>query len=337
MKALKILGIILGLLALILVGLSMIAPKELKVERSVSIKAPTVPVFSYLKNLKKRSLWSPWEVKDPNIKVTLEGTDGMAGAISSWESEIVGVGSQELIGVKENERVDTKLRFVEPYSSEADSYMILEPDGDANKVIWGFTSELGFPFNVIMMLTNGAGSIGKDFDSGLSKLKELVEAEMENAYGGYAINKIDMPELHYVGVKEKIDFDEVASFYAKNFPKAFAAVQAKKVAMNGMPSGVIYSFDDTTKEIDLMAAIPVKTAVDLGKNFVSIKLPAGKALKTDYYGAYKGSDAAHISLNQYLADSGLVQKYPIIEEYVTDPSVEADTSKWLTKITYPLK
>ena len=39
-------------------------------------------------------------------------------------------------------------------------------------------------------------------------------------------------------------------------------------------------------------------------------------------------------MNDYLQQKKMTSSLPVIEEYVTDPTVEKDTAKWLTKIIY---
>ncbi len=58
------------------------------------------------------------------------------------------------------------------------------------------------------------------------------------------------------------------------------------------------------------------------------------AYTIDYPGAYEGLKYAHQSLNKYFQTNGLRLKPPVIEEYITDPMAEPDTTKWLTKIYY---
>lgn len=43
-----------------------------------------------------------------------------------------------------------------------------------------------------------------------------------------------------------------------------------------------------------------------------------------------------MAMGKYLSEKGLTQQL-VVEEYVTDPVAEKDTSKWLTNIYYVLK
>ena len=95
---------------------------ENNLSRSVNIDAPPAVVFPYLKSLKQTDRWSPWSKRDPNIVNTYEGTDGEVGSINSWVgNDEVGVGSQEVTKIVDNELVETKLKFIKPFESEANA------------------------------------------------------------------------------------------------------------------------------------------------------------------------------------------------------------------------
>ncbi len=54
----------------------------------------------------------------------------------------------------------------------------------------------------------------------------------------------------------------------------------------------------------------------------------------DYYGAYDKIGEAHMAMDDCMADMKMRSVPPVIEEYVTDPASESDTSRWLTKVIY---
>ncbi|MEK6616323.1 MAG: hypothetical protein AABZ32_09465, partial [Bacteroidota bacterium] len=56
-----------------------------------------------------------------------------------------------------------------------------------------------------------------------------------------------------------------------------------------------------------------------------------------YMGGYNGIGEAHTAMDDYMNEKGCMHIMPIAEEYVTDPDKEADSTKWLTNIYYPVK
>ena len=76
----------------------MFGPEEIKVERSVSIKKPTILVKSILGDFKYfHDEWSTWTEKDSAIKTTYKGNLGEVGHFYSWQgNKEVGSGEMKL-------------------------------------------------------------------------------------------------------------------------------------------------------------------------------------------------------------------------------------------------
>src|SRR3954464_14354106 len=105
---LTILLALIGIIVLLLI-LGLFLKKEFHIERSTVIKKSKPDVFNYLKILKNGEHYNKWVMMDPNMKKIVTGTDGTVGFIYAWESsgKNAGVGAQEIIKLKENERIDS--------------------------------------------------------------------------------------------------------------------------------------------------------------------------------------------------------------------------------------
>jgi hypothetical protein len=177
MKALKYIGFaILGLIALILLVAAFV-PKDMQYEKSIVINAPIDSVWLQVNSLSAMDKWNPWNAKDPNMKKSISGTDGAVGATSSWQSDVddVGTGSQTIAKIEAPTSFQTKLKFLEPFESEADAYVILAPENGGTKATWGFKSVMPYPFNISTLFMNMESSMGPDWTTGLNKLKTLSE------------------------------------------------------------------------------------------------------------------------------------------------------------------
>lgn len=175
MKILKVVGIIFLVIVLAVVVLGIIAPKEGHVERSVMIKADKQVVLDYAKSFKVAKDWSPWMEKDPNVKITLKGTDGAVGSTYEWEgNEEVGSGKQEIKAVTDSS-VAIDLNFLKPFESHADTYFKVTAVGDSTQLRWGFDTEYSFVPSIFVMFMNMDEMLGKDFDLGLSRIKANTE------------------------------------------------------------------------------------------------------------------------------------------------------------------
>lgn len=176
--------VLLGLVALVilvvgaLVLLVFAVDTNFKVEREIEIAKPRAEVFSYVKQQKNQNEWGTWIKKDPNIELSYSGTDGEEGFVSKWVSkhEEVGTGEQEIKKIVEGERIDSELRFKEPFESKADAYMTTEDSGaDKTKVKWGFEGSMPRPMNLMLLFIDMDKEVGKDFDEGLKNLKGILE------------------------------------------------------------------------------------------------------------------------------------------------------------------
>lgn len=159
-----------------IVILALIAPKTYNVSRSVEITRKKDEVFEYLKSLKKMDEWSPWAKKDPNMEKRFSGTDGEVGAVSYWKgNKDVGEGEQEIVRIIDGERIDSELRFLKPWKSTSDCYCQVADNNGKTLVTWGFSGKNKFPMSIMMLFMSMDKMVGKDFEMGLSNLKEILE------------------------------------------------------------------------------------------------------------------------------------------------------------------
>lgn len=171
-----ILYILIGLVILIGI-LGMIAPKTLSLERSIDVNVPQKKAYDALKSLKIQNQWSVWGQKDPNQKNEYHGTDGEVGAIHHWAgNKEVGEGEQEIKELHPHELIKTELRFLKPFKATNDAWFkIEEKDANSSQVTWGFSGDMKFPMNVMMLFMNMEKTLGKDFETGLANFKAYVE------------------------------------------------------------------------------------------------------------------------------------------------------------------
>lgn len=195
--------LLLTLISLVILALvaAAILPKDFKTEQSITINKPKAEVFAYLKMMENGQKWEPWSKMDPNMTTELKGVDGTVGAVISWSgNREVGVGEQEILAITENEKIDFELRFQKPMQATNQAYLITEDAGqDQTKVTWGMTGRTPFPFNLICNLMHG--KINKDFASGLSNLKAILESPIEELKAEEAAQVEGEPEVKAEEVK----------------------------------------------------------------------------------------------------------------------------------------
>jgi uncharacterized protein YndB with AHSA1/START domain len=178
MKILKITGLILllAIVGLLLYGL--FVPNEYSVEEKITINRPLEEVYDYTKYLKNQDQYSKWILMDPDMEHYYEGEDGTVGFVSGWKSENpdVGHGEQEILAIKEMERIDYELRFFEPFEGKDKAYLTFNSKGpNQTEVSWGFEGKMNYPMNLMIPLMNMEEMISGDFKVGLENLKNLLE------------------------------------------------------------------------------------------------------------------------------------------------------------------
>jgi hypothetical protein len=178
MKILK--GVIIVLSSLIILWLIIAAfvSGKCQYEKSISINAPAEKVWQYTNSLKAMDTWNPKNDKDPGMKRDWSGTTGQPGEKMCWTSSknTAVKGCQEITDLDSaNKRIDTSIKFEPPYESSATSYVTVISQGSGSKVTWGFTSEIPYPFTIMKIFMDMESSVGKDYQKGLSTLKEIAE------------------------------------------------------------------------------------------------------------------------------------------------------------------
>ena len=335
MKVLKFfLFFVLGLTALIAAA-AFFARTDYHIERSIEIDAPLDTVYAQVRFFKNFERWSPWHGIDLSQKTIISTNDGEVGATYTWEGNSdVGAGSQTIRYVAPDS-IHIELKRTEPWESTSPTYFKLMPvDSNKTRVTWAFEMHIGRPWNAGAMLTDVNARVGKDWERGLGKLKTLCEHIMRPKYLGYVVTPLELPAQDYIGFRQMVDTADILRFFADSLPKALEAAKATKGDSLGVPSGLFWAWAEG--KTDVAAAFPLQIAKNEkpanGASLLSVS--GGKAVSIDYLGPYSGSGEAHAAMEVYLTEKKLQSIPPAIEQYVTDPAKEKDTSKWLTRVIY---
>lgn len=86
----------------------------------------------------------------------------------------------------------------------------------------------------------------------------------------------------------------------------------------------------------LMVGFPVNTTPVLKSNLVFKKMIPGKLLTGTVYGGPASVRTAHEKMRQYIMDHGREEVALPYETTVVNRCIEADTSRWITKLCYPV-
>jgi effector-binding domain-containing protein len=309
----------------------------LAVSAILSINAPASFVYQQLIKLDNFNKYSVWSQRDPSVKYTMTGTDGTVGATTSWagDPEISGDGKIEIVSLDKNKTIKHKLSFSQPKKGTAESIFTLKETNGTTTLTWNFDLATPRPWNIFNLFYSLDKEMGKDFQESLLALKSAIEKTNGTAVSKtYDVLPMNFPATTYAIVRQQVKWNDLQSFFTEHFPIVYQEIQNAN-ASPGTASGLIYAWDEKNQQADIAAAVPVAEGTKINNPIVqSVSVPASKSVYVNYYGAYDKISDAYNSIHQYLSENKLKEKTPSIEQYISGPSNEKDTTKWLTKIIF---
>ena len=175
----KILLVVVGALALLVVGILVAAstrPDTMKVMREIGVAAPPDAVFPHLVDFHRWAAWSPWEKLDPAMQRTYSGTAGSVGSSYHWSgNDDVGEGRMTLSSARPHEQVGVKLEFLKPWEATNQVEFTLAKATSGTHVAWSMTGANTLAMKVMQLFMDMDAMIGKDFERGLTGLKQVSE------------------------------------------------------------------------------------------------------------------------------------------------------------------
>jgi effector-binding domain-containing protein/ribosome-associated toxin RatA of RatAB toxin-antitoxin module len=338
MKFLKILLYIIVALVVIIVAVNAFLPGTYTVEKSVVIDAKAVDVFEQVNNFKNWKKWSPWSKMDPDMKVEFSGPLSGTGATMSWVSEDqnVGVGEQKIVESIQNKSIRTEITFAEWNPVKA-NWKFEEKDGKTT-VTWDLAGETDF-FMRWMGLIIGP-ILEQNYENGLNDIKAVVETRPEQPKGvTYSVimtKDLDYLYLNYT-VENPMENPDVKGIFANAYMKIYALIGEKGLVTTGPPLVVTNKWDLENNIWDFNAGIPVGMAgIKFPGDIQTGRIPAGRALKTQYKGSYEKLQMVYDAIMKYVEYNGFEIAGPSWEQYLNKPD-EVIPEELLTDIYFPIK
>ena len=164
----------------------------------------------------------------------------------------------------------------------------------------------------------------------------LALTSVASAQTEYEISTSDWPATTYVGHRDTVAIAGLSSFFGEHLPVAFQTVTGAGLTPAGAATGLYWSYDEAAGTTYMAAAVAFRgdAPKDLPSGFEIIEVPAARAVSLDYYGPYDALEVPHEALDDYLKAEEIGPQIIVVEEYVTDPTTEPDSSKRLTRIHY---
>lgn len=147
------------------------------------------------------------------------------------------------------------------------------------------------------------------------------------------IQVLELEEVHTATVRVTCAVNELQGTFAMVFNEVMRHLQSA-----GAPMGTVFArYHAYGAEIDVEAGMQVPKAIEGAGRVKAGKLPAGPAAVAWHIGPYHTLSETHARLATWMEAEGWVAAGPPWEEYVTDPGLEPDSSKWRTRVVQPVK
>ena len=176
---LKIGGVV---IALLIVGVAAVLvaaatkPDKFRVQRTADVNAPADKIFPLINDFRSFGSWSPYEVRDPEMKRIYSGAPSGKGAVYAWDgNKNVGAGRMEILDSASPSRIAIKLDFTRPFEAHNVVAFTLVPHGGSTTVTWAMEGPSPFMAKVMQVFFDMDRMVGGDFESGLGRLKLLAE------------------------------------------------------------------------------------------------------------------------------------------------------------------
>ena len=330
----KILIGIVGVIVVLLI-IGFVLPGKMELSKSITVNAPAGYVFEEINNLENNPKWSYWNNLYKDMKVSYGNVKAGAGAISEWDGEESGKGKMTITESIPDKSIKMDLDFME--QGTAQSWYTFEPDGEGTKITTGFTSDMGMNPIGRWMGVLMKPEMEKAFDYNLTKLKEIAEAKPKFSV---AITEEETKPIRYVGISTTMSYEDAEAINAqmgKSYGELAGVLGKAKVEMTGPAFALYPKWDEATKQMEMVCAFPVAEGAKLPTKYKVMLTSGGKAVKAIHKGDYNNMMATHEQIVQYITFKKLEPNGAPYEVYITDPTVEKDTAKWVTEIYYPVK
>jgi len=335
MKIFKRILLTLGILVVLVILIGFLLPREVSVSRTAVITAPQWQVFTPVADLTQWNQWAKWNMVDPEMKIEWGAVKMGEGASYSWKSEHPNVGNGAMT-ISEVKGIDKLVMDMEwEGQTGATSSFVLTQVPEGTGVTWSINMDMGpGPIGRWMGLLMDQW-VGADFEEGLNNLDKYVNASP----APMEVRQVQVPAKHALYMKTEADPNQLSEALAVCYGKIMAYIQGDEVEATGAPFAQ-YEFKENGM-VEITAGLPINEVAEGTAEVGYIQLAACEALKANYYGAYGGVNVAYDYLSEEMKKMGAAYMNtsgPMgWEEYITDPGLEADTTKWLTEVYIPIK
>ena len=292
-----------------------IIPNKIVIRKSVLLNAKQEAVFRALTDSKTWGKW--WPSKDTNID-----SNSSIYSLDKKNFYLADVLTTSLIiNVKtKNQLLKTSLDFM---SVARDSILL------------NWNTELQTSYNPVKRIQNYlmAQEVNKDFNQLLNKIQTYY-SKLENTYG-IIIEEVPVVDSSLIFISDSSHGYPSSKFIYNLIDQLKKYSLEQGARQSGFPMLNVYTIDSISFLVKV--ALPVnKKLKDAGLIKYKWMLGGGKILISDVTGETSKVNYALKQLEYYLKDYNRVAPAIPFMSLITDRLVEKDSTKWKTRIYYPV-
>lgn len=321
-----------GLCGLYVLG-CLFSPSTMSTKDEIKISTSKGLLYVMLNDIKEWPNWLSWKNEDSGLAISLGGRHVNQGANFTFEGPQFGKGKVE---IEESLKDSLMAAYItnEAWPGKVSITFQLIPE---NKTTILLTTRSRIPKKIPFLKRflhrNFASEYEARHRADLQGLKTYIEGMISSKFG---VESTNFSKKMYIGIKAPIYNMNIPKFYSENYPKVYRMLDSLKITPSGPPVGMIFDWEGGSNYVYIMAALPIDQKIKPPVGFDFEEVPDIPCLKMPMYGHYNNLKTAHSKMDYIMSASAFTLFPPIIEEYVTNPSEEPDTSKWLTNIYYLL-
>ncbi len=322
-----------GVLLLMYLLACFVSPSSMSQTNEIKINCSKGLMYVMINDIKEWPNWISWKKEDSNLSFSMGGRQVNIGANFTFEGKSFGKG---IVEVQESHKDSLLASYItnSNWPGKVSTTWQIIPETRTSVLLISRNRLLTkVPFFKRPFYWSFEKEYANLHQNDLNNLKNYIEGMINTQFG---IKPSSFKKQGYFGMKAPIYNANIPKFYAESYPKIYKALDSLGITPSGPPVGLIYDWEGSSNYVYIMAALPVDQVVRPPLGFDYEEVPDIPCLKLEHFGSYKTLKHAHSKLDYIMSSSNFVLFSPIIEEYVTSPSQEPDTSKWLTNIYYLL-
>ena len=331
MKHTKKIGKVVIFTALTIAGLFYLLPNVALIEQTLEIRATPNKVFELINCPKNWMEWYTPVMDSANVKMTFIGTYEGKRAGMKWTNNNgkVSEGIMTIRRSKNNRNVSAVVTI--NHTRSAVMHFKIRPVGiDASMLT--ITSRLKFSQDSILHFLRLMFDRSEELEI-IDYLKNIDDIVIEKT-DGIDVNLQRISQFSYIGIIDSCAVNDVLSRMNDLYIELLVFGAKSGIDMTARPI-VVYNHINEKRAV-IEVGVPINEQPQVSGRIRYKTMPEGEYVVANYFGDYDTLLDGHNAVQHWLMRYRRKQTGYAWEMYVTDPTAESDTNKWLTRIYYPV-